>query len=235
MNVTPKKSSESLERMIEQYNQEMLRLYAQQIKKPQPTVQATTQAAVTTIALAAVPEEKTAPAEIPAMALPSDQAEAKNGGEELVVEPIEEPMPAPAQMTDEENADFPMTDTGYIQVRTFTAREAIPIEGALVTITQEDGNGTKLQWALVTDKDGLTPTVAVPTVSSTLSLQPGVEHPYSQYTIQVDMPGYYRVKNIDVPVYGGITALQPVELIPLPEGTIGTPEVVFPETGPEEL
>ncbi len=216
MKLTSQNNKESLESMIEKYNREMMQLYAQQLKKT-----------------TSVPAE-------PVLAAPADAPPApikeQEKNPESAPEPEHTPVPEPAPEPEpQEENERPETDTGYIQVRTFTAREAIPIAGALVTITQENEKGTKLQWAVVTDQDGLTPKLKVPAVSSQLSLQPGVEQPYSQYTIQVDMPGFYRVKFMDVPIYGGITAIQPVKLIPLPEGTVGMPEMVFPETGPEEL
>lgn len=222
MKLTSQNNKESLESMIEKYNREMMQLYAQQLKKTasapaEPVLAASAvQAAVTDAPPAPIKEQEKNPEPAP--------------------EPERTPVPEPAPEPEpQEENERPETDTGYIQVRTFTAREAIPIAGALVTITQENEKGTKLQWAVVTDQDGLTPKLKVPAVSSQLSLQPGTEQPYSPYTIQVDMPGFYRVKFMDVPIYGGITAIQPVKMIPLPEGTVGMPEMVFPETGPEEL
>lgn len=44
--------------------------------------------------------------------------------------------------------------------------------------------------------------------------------PYSLYNIDTDASGFYGVRNIDVPIYPGITSIQQVELIPLIEGTV---------------
>lgn len=47
--------------------------------------------------------------------------------------------------------------------------------------------------------------------------------------------GYYSVRNLNVPVYGGITPpVQPVEMIPLPE-QVTSGMLEFPETGPQDL
>ena len=73
-----------------------------------------------------------------------------------------------------------------------------------------------------------------PTVSRELSLQPGTIPPYTAYTIQSDAEGYYSVRNLNVTVYGGITAVQPVEMIPLPE-QVTSGMLEFPETGPQDL
>ena len=70
-----------------------------------------------------------------------------------------ETPPAPEQEAE------PETDTGYIQVRTFTARQAIPVPGAVVTITRKNGDKDELIRIMQTDISGLSPVVAVPTVS----------------------------------------------------------------------
>ena len=143
---------------------------------------------------------------------------------------------AMSEMNEEEDDqdDETETDTGYIQVRTFTARQAIPVPGAFITITRKDGDGEKVVRMMETDISGLSPVVPLPTVSRELSLQPGTDHPYTSYIIQSDAEGYYSVRNLNVPVYGGITAVQPVEMVPLPE-QVPSGMLEFPESGPVEL
>lgn len=137
------------------------------------------------------------------------------------------------QETDEDGR--PM-DIGYIQVRVTTARTAIPVEGAYVTITSAAGENETVHFVALTDEDGLTPVFPIPAVSGQLSLEPGNPHPYTTYDVMVSAPGYFRVHNKDLPMFGGIHAVQPVELIPLPEGSDGEePELVYPENGPENL
>lgn len=137
------------------------------------------------------------------------------------------------QETDEDGR--PM-DIGYIQVRVTTARTAIPIVGAYVTITSSAGENETVHFVALTDEDGLTPVFPIPAVSGQLSLEPGNPHPYTTYDVMVSAPGYFRVHNKDLPMFGGIHAVQPVELIPLPEGSDGEePELVYPENGPENL
>lgn len=132
---------------------------------------------------------------------------------------------------DEEEDD---SDTGYLQIRAFTARSALPIQNAFVTISKKKKTGEDLTWLALTDSDGVTEVLSLPTVSRNASLEPGGPVAFSVYNIQIDAAGYYSVRNIGVPIYGGITAVQPVELIPLPEQT-GSGNLVFPEAGPEEL
>ena len=130
--------------------------------------------------------------------------------------------------------DNPENDTGYIQVRTFTARQAVPVVGATVTISKKNGDEEDLIRVMQTDSSGLSPVVPVPTVSRELSMQPGTLQPYTSYIIQSDADGFYSVRNLNVPVFGGITAVQPVEMVPLPE-QMNSGMLEFPETGPQDL
>jgi hypothetical protein len=45
--------------------------------------------------------------------------------------------------------------------------------------------------------------------------------PFFKYNVDTDKSGYKSVRNIGVPVYPGITSVQPIELIPVSEGGEG--------------
>lgn len=127
-----------------------------------------------------------------------------------------------------------LTDFGQLQVQVFKAKEAVPIENATVTIFLEEDDGTNTPITVTrTNRSGFTPSITVPTVSATLSLEPGHEHPYASYLIQVIAPGYFTVEDVHVPVFGGITSVQPVEMLPLPENYQGDTNVVYPESEPD--
>ena len=49
------------------------------------------------------------------------------------------------------------TEQGYLQARVFAAREALPIAGATVTVSQRRDGGERLLAAGVTDESGLSP------------------------------------------------------------------------------
>ncbi|MBQ7309145.1 MAG: hypothetical protein IJW87_03105, partial [Clostridia bacterium] len=53
------------------------------------------------------------------------------------------------------------------------------------------------------------------------SLSPNVSRPYSEITAEFVADGYYPSVNINIPIYPGITSIQPVNLIPLPESAHG--------------
>lgn len=122
---------------------------------------------------------------------------------------------------------------GYMIVRVTTARGAIPLEGALVTVRNYDpeferGRGDVIA-AYNTNSTGLTERFALPAPSSALSLSPGNGKSYSTYNVDVSYPGYHQKVFVNVPVFEGITAIQNVDMIPLPEN--GRPDRFEPDDG----
>ncbi len=132
---------------------------------------------------------------------------------EIPMAPIYVPAPPQAPLEIVMQTPAESNIFGYIQVRTFTAREATPVAGADVVITK----GDTVLHQLRTDENGSTVVVELPTVSRKLSQQSGNLHPYETYDIRIKAPGYLNVISKDVPVFEGITAVQNVAMIPLPE------------------
>ena len=105
---------------------------------------------------------------------------------------------------------------GYLIVNVSTARGAIPLAGASVTVLDEE-NGGGIMTVLTTDNAGKTERFAMPAPDRALSEPPGGAKPYASYTLQVDKAGYYPAAFAGVPVFAGITSIQPAELLPLAE------------------
>ncbi len=110
---------------------------------------------------------------------------------------------------------------GYMIVRATTARGAIPLENATVTIHSydpgfENGRGDIIA-AYTTNSSGATEKFALPAPPRELSLSPGSGKSYESYGISVAKQGYYSSYYINVPVFEGITAIQNAELIALPD------------------
>lgn len=210
---------ESFEEMKQRYQKEMMR-YAQRAK-PQL-------------------ETPTGPSE------PKKQTDAES------MEPAAIPLPAPpvvpqipaVRMDDAEErsngqaaADRNERDTafGTLVVRVFTAREALPVADALVLISRRiDGNPT-LQWSGRTDVSGNTPEIQLPTPEASLSEEPGHVHPYASYDIEVDQDGFYTAVFRNVPIFAGVTAVQPVEMVPLPQRESNVKEMIVVEREPSDL
>lgn len=106
---------------------------------------------------------------------------------------------------------------GYLQLRISTAQGAIPLQNAQVTVKDPKERGGGLVALLVSDRSGLTPIVSLPTVPRALSETPGTPHPFYTYLIDVSKEGYYTQYYQNVPVFDGISAVQSVEMIPLPQ------------------
>lgn len=109
---------------------------------------------------------------------------------------------------------------GKLTVQTTAASGAIPIMDATVVIRvpREEG-GMRILNILHTDIDGKTRPIEIETPSPTESLSPGGGIPYSEVSIEVSAPGYYSVVDMQIPIYPGITSIQPIWMLPLPESS----------------
>lgn len=119
-------------------------------------------------------------------------------------------------MNDQNNTGY-----GYMIVRVTTARGAIPLEGAIVTVHNydpefESGRGDIIA-TYKTDSSGLTERFALPAPPRELSMSPGNGKSYLTYNLSVTKPGYYQQYYTNVPVFEGITAIQNADMIPLPD------------------
>ena len=113
------------------------------------------------------------------------------------------------------------TGYGYMIVRVSTARGAIPLEDATVTVHNydpefENGRGDVIA-VYTTGRSGLTERFALPAPPRELSMSPGNGKSYQSYNLTVKKEGYGDQQYINVPVFEGITAVQNADLIPLSE------------------
>lgn len=111
---------------------------------------------------------------------------------------------------------------GFLEVVVKTASGALPLENARVSIYEylpenETGDNGRLLFSLLTDENGKTPKVALPAKDKSLSLTYGSKGPYTVYNIGVAKDGYYNNSYLKVPVFQGVSSIQPVELSPLYE------------------
>ena len=109
---------------------------------------------------------------------------------------------------------------GYLVVRVTTARGAIPLENATVSVRGSTIQNSGIIYSLETNMSGLTPRLSLPTPPKSNSLSPEQDTPYSLWNIEVFHKGFVRAKYSGVPVYPDITSIQNAELIPLAEGFI---------------
>ncbi len=116
--------------------------------------------------------------------------------------------------------------TGYLILHITTARGAIPLEGATVHIRayeKEGGDPTRGDVIATRQslRDGNTERIPLPAPPRGESLTPGDEKlPYSLYVAEVYLEGYRNQTYIGLPIFDGITAIQPADLTPLPKNGI---------------
>ena len=119
------------------------------------------------------------------------------------------------------------TGTGYLVVRVTTASEALPLEGAVVTVYGNQPDFSSVIARLQTGIDGLTPKIALSAPPRSLSESPeSPRPPFATYNITVDKSGYSSLETYRVPIFDGITSVQPADMIPLPKN--GYPDSFSP-------
>ena len=111
------------------------------------------------------------------------------------------------------------TSNGYLIVRVTTARGAIPLEDALVSIRGGTAETSGVIRTLKTDSDGKTPRVSLPTPELSLSGAPGEVKPYATYNVDVFKEGFIPAFFHSVPVFPTVLSIQPAVLAPIPEST----------------
>ena len=102
---------------------------------------------------------------------------------------------------------------GFLKIAVKTADGILPVADARVRIT--DNNGTEV--ILYTDKSGLTEKISLPAPGEGQSLSANGENPFAIYRVEVNKEGYSPQSTEWVPVFPGITSLQPILLIGLAE------------------
>lgn len=108
----------------------------------------------------------------------------------------------------------PDTNYGSLQVRTTTAKGALPVSGALVFISRTDGGDVSgVISANQTDESGLSRVFMLPTKSAE-GAQIGEDVPNVRYNVEIIAEGFEPAIFLALPIYSGITSLQSAELVP---------------------
>lgn len=110
-----------------------------------------------------------------------------------------------------------MDSTGSLQVKAFTALDALPVTEAQIVVSKVTGDDRELIQILHTDLSGGTVTISLPTVAKALSESPGNKTPFAMYDIEVFKSGFIPIISRDVPIFSGVKSVQNFELIAFPE------------------
>lgn len=128
--------------------------------------------------------------------------------------------------------EMPAADAfGSLAVQVTTARGAVPVDDALVVISEDGEDGAeRMLFTLQTNNSGETQTVRLATYPLSLSQNPDFfGKPYKDYTITTSKPGYYTIINKNVPVFADRFSIQPVNMIALPENFTGDKTIIITE------
>ncbi len=112
-----------------------------------------------------------------------------------------------------------MDGIGRLNVRVYTSRAQIPVEGATVVVTSKGESGKRKLWSVqTTDSSGSIQPVNVETPLSSESTSPGNQRPYTALDVWVEHPGFATLAVEGVQIFSGVDSFQGVELTPLSEG-----------------
>ena len=109
-------------------------------------------------------------------------------------------------------------NVGYLIIRASTARGAIPLPYAAVSIRGATAENSGMLFSLTTNSDGLTQKIALPSPERALSESPGNPSPFSSWNVDVFKEGYIPISFSAVPVYSGVVSVQPAVMVPISEG-----------------
>ncbi len=119
---------------------------------------------------------------------------------------------------------------GTLRFRVYTAREALPVAGAIIEVTKVIGNNKHTFYKLTTDISGNTPIVYLPAPSSELSQYPeNTTQPYALYDVYITADNFRDVSIKNLPIFDGILSEQSIAMVPMAAG--GTPRQIT-ENGP---
>ncbi|MBO5786059.1 MAG: peptidoglycan-binding protein [Clostridia bacterium] len=113
--------------------------------------------------------------------------------------------------------------TGDIVFILRAATDALPINNAAITVTDESG-AVVFYELLTAANGGISRTARLESPPREISLESGsIPMPYSRYNVLVRAVGWYKTEILGVQLFEGSRTQLPITLIPLPEG-ITTPE-----------
>ena len=129
-----------------------------------------------------------------------------------------------------------MPEKGTLIVFVYTARMAIPIKNARVSLLESSSQN--LIGFRLTNEEGLTSAFELDTPNTNLSLSPaeaGDEAPFSVVDILITHPMYQNILVKNVQIFPNRESIQNVNMLPLDEfQNPKTPETIYPIT-PQNL
>ncbi|WP_230397559.1 peptidoglycan-binding protein [Novisyntrophococcus fermenticellae] len=105
--------------------------------------------------------------------------------------------------------DENQVDTGELQIQVNARPQNRPISQAKISISYT-GNPNQILEELTTDSNGRTPTIDLPAPPVEYSMEPAMQQPYSEYTLNITAEGYEPIEISGSQLLPGEIAIQPV-------------------------
>lgn len=139
--------------------------------------------------------------------LPQDAPEAEGVGEPALDTP-EDTVPEEVGMEQylEENCE-----QGILRIQAFRGQQAIPVEGADITVRCPIGGDKMVFFQGRTDASGVIDPILLPAPKPETSLSPGMSNPCSEYEIIAEHPEFETLTT-KVMVFPGIKTIQPLQM-----------------------
>lgn len=117
----------------------------------------------------------------------------------------------------ENMAEFEARNTGggMLEFRVFTAREALPVEDAKISVSVRINGSDHVLYTAMTDQSGETAMTVLPAPSKELSQNSENRvQPFSLYDATVEKEDFTKVLLRDIPIFDGVRSIQRVAMIP---------------------
>ena len=113
-----------------------------------------------------------------------------------------------------------MPYSGTLITRVFTSRGQLPIDDATVSVVLHRNSGRQHLLSIQTsNRNGNTTPVSIETPDPQSSLVPNQPDPFTLCDIWVERRGFQLLLVGNVQIFPGVTSIQDLPLIPLPEST----------------
>ncbi len=110
-----------------------------------------------------------------------------------------------------------MAQTGTLIFQVYSARQAIPVKDATITITASGADQNVVVASRITDENGKTVPLVFTTPDRNVSTSPNEERGYTAVDVVISHPMYSQVDLRNVQIFPDEESIQNMELIPLAE------------------
>lgn len=102
-------------------------------------------------------------------------------------------------------------EQGVLRIQAFRGQQAIPVEGANITVRCPIGGDEMIFFQGTTDASGVIDPILLPAPKPETSLAPGMSNPCSEYEIVAEHPEFETLTT-KVMVFPGIKTIQPLQM-----------------------